>query len=166
MISYTQTQVVLTDDRDSSRPPATLPATATTAEVEAAAAAYFGEAATRQPPDYVGFYSALLGSSVYGAVLSQPATADLARAMVVFVSAIQDAMASRESRPAMQGAIWLLLSQIPLDQAHAAELAGLMSQHQLAGVYQLQPTPERARNTSGQFIPDDPATPDVDEAWQ
>jgi len=24
---------------------------------------------------------------------------------------------------------------------------------------------ERARNTNGQFIPDDPATPDVDEAW-
>ena len=53
----------------------------------------------------------------------------------------------------MQGAIWLLLSQIPLDQAHAAELTGLMGQHHLAGVYQLQPT-------------DNPATPDVDEAWQ
>jgi hypothetical protein len=24
---------------------------------------------------------------------------------------------------------------------------------------------ERARDASGQFIPDDPATPDVDEAW-
>ena len=105
------------------------------------------------PPDYVGFYSALLGSNIYGAVLTQPATAELARAMVVFVSAIQDAMASRENRPAMQGAIWLLLSQIPLDMAHAAELTGLMSQHHLAGVYQLQPT-------------DNPATPDVDEAWQ
>jgi hypothetical protein len=165
MISYNQFQVVLTDDQDRNRPPAILPATATTAEIEAAAAAYFGEAATRQQPDYVGFYSALLGSSVYSAVLVQPATADLARAMVVFVSAIQDCMAGRENRPAMQGAIWLLLSQIPLDVAHAAELTGLMNQYHLAGVYQLQPTPERARNASGQFIPDDPATPDVDEAW-
>jgi hypothetical protein len=24
---------------------------------------------------------------------------------------------------------------------------------------------ERARDTNGQFIPDDPSTPDVDEAW-
>jgi hypothetical protein len=24
---------------------------------------------------------------------------------------------------------------------------------------------ERARDANGQFIPDDPATPDVDEAW-
>ena len=90
-------------------------------------------------PDYVGFYNGLLISNIYAAVLTQPATAELARAMVVFVSAIQDAMAARENRPAMQGAIWLLLSQIPLDQAHAAELTGLMSQHHLAGVYQLQP---------------------------
>jgi hypothetical protein len=165
MISYNQFQVVLTDDQDRNRPPLILPATATTTEIEAAAAAYFGEAATRQQPDYVGFYSALLGSSVYSAVLVQPATADLARAMVVFVSAIQDCMAGRENRPAMQGAIWLLLSQIPLDVAHAAELTALMSQHHLAGVYQLQPSVQRARNASGQFIPDDPATPDVDEAW-
>lgn len=90
-------------------------------------------------PDYVAFYGALLGSSIYSAVITQPATADLARAMVVFVSAIQDCMAGRENQPAMQGAIWLLLSQIPLDQSHAAELTGLMSQHHLAGVYQLQP---------------------------
>ena len=117
-------------------------------------------------PDYVAFYSALLGSSIYSAVLTQPATADLARAMVVFVSAIQDCMASRENRPAMQGAIWLLLSQIPLDMAHAAELTGLMQQHHLAGVYQLEPPAERARNASGQFIADDPATPDIDEAWR
>ena len=117
-------------------------------------------------PDYVAFYGGLLGSSIYSAVITQPATADLARAMVVFVSAIQDCMAGRVNQPAMQGAIWLLLSQIPLDQSHAAELTGLMSQHHLAGVYQLQPTAERARNASGQFIPDDPATPDIDEAWQ
>jgi hypothetical protein len=139
MISYTATQIIFTDDLDRSRPPLILPATATTAEIEAAAAAYFGEAATKAPPDYVGFYSALLGSNIYGSVIGQPATANLARAMVVFVSAIQDCMASRENRPAMQGAIWLLLSEIPLDVAHAAELTGLMNQYHLAGVYQLQP---------------------------
>ena len=141
MISYTQSQIILADDLDRNRPPVILLATATTVEVEAAAVAYFGEESTRHHPDYVGFYSALLGSNVYSAVITQPATAELARAMVVFVSAIQDAMASRENRPAMQGAIWLLLSQIPLDMAHIAELTVLMDQHHLAGVYQLQPPP-------------------------
>ena len=139
MISRTATQIIISDDHDRNRAAVILEASATTAEVEAAAAAYFGVIYTRIPPDYVGFYSALLISNIYAAVLTQPATAELARAMVVFVSAIQDAMASRENRPAMQGAIWLLLSQIPLDQAHAAELTSLMSQHHLAGVYQLQP---------------------------
>jgi len=139
MISYTATQIIFTDDLDRNRPPLILSATATTAEIEAAAAAYFGEAATKAPPDYVGFYSALLASNIYAAVISQPKTADSAFAMAVFVSAIQDAMASRENRPAMQGAIWLLLSQIPLDVAHAVELTSLMNQYHLAGVYQLQP---------------------------
>jgi hypothetical protein len=90
-------------------------------------------------PDYLGFYSGLLASITYGSVIQMPATADLARAMIVFVSAIQDCMAGRENQPAMQGAIWLMLSQIPLDVAHAAELTGLMNQYHLDGVYQLQP---------------------------
>ena len=139
MIKHTSTAVILSDHLNPSREPVVLAANATPAEIEAAAVAYFGEEIMRIPPDYVGFYGALLGSSVYQTVLTQPATADLARAMVVFVSAIQDCMAGREFRPAMQGAIWILLSQIPLDQAHAIELASLMQQHHLAGVYQLQP---------------------------
>ena len=165
MISYSLTgAVTVTDDSDPSRAPLLLPEGLSHAEIEAAITAYLG--GNQMPPDYVAFYQSLLASSVYHAVLTQPATADLARAMVVFVSAIQDCMAGRESRPAMQGAIWLLLSQIPLDMAHAAELTGLMQQHHLAGAYQLQPPAERARDASGQFVADDPATPDVDEAWQ
>lgn len=91
-------------------------------------------------PDYQGFYEALLTSSVYQAVLAQPATAELARALAVFVSAIQDCMASRENRPAMQGAIWMLLSQVALSQENAAELQELMRLYSLEGVYALQPS--------------------------
>lgn len=162
-IAYSPFGITITDDREPSREPLQLPAGATSAEVAAAVAEY---SPPMLEPNYVGFYNGLLSSNIYSAVLTQPATAELARAMVVFVSAIQDAMSSRENRPAMQGAIWLLTSQIPLDQASSAELTGLMVQHHLAGVYQLQPPAQRARNASGQFIPDDPATPDVDEAWQ
>jgi hypothetical protein len=52
MIAYSSTSVTITDDRDPSRPPLVLPATATPTEVEAAAAEYL------QPvpaPDYDGF---------------------------------------------------------------------------------------------------------------
>lgn len=91
-------------------------------------------------PDYVGFYSAVLASNTYAAVLNQPATAELARALAVFVCAIQDAMAGRENRQAMQGAIGMLLSQVALSQDNAVELQELMRLYSLDGVYALQPS--------------------------
>jgi hypothetical protein len=91
-------------------------------------------------PDYQGFYAALLSSATYQAVLQIPATAELARALAVFVSAIQDAMSGRVSEQAMQGAIWLLLSQVQLTEQHVAELSTLMAQHHLDKSYSLAPS--------------------------
>ena len=90
-------------------------------------------------PDYVGFYSDLLASVTYQAVIQMPATAELARALAVFVSAIQDAMNYRVNTQAMQGAIWLLLGQVALTDEHVAELTELMATHHLDLVYTLQP---------------------------
>ena len=90
-------------------------------------------------PDYVGFYSALLSSATYSAVLQMPATAELARALAVFVSAIQDAMNYRVNQQAMQGAIWLLLGQVALTDEHVAELTELMATHHLDLTYTLTP---------------------------
>ena len=90
-------------------------------------------------PDYVGFYSDLLASATYQAVIQMPATAELARALAVFVSAIQDAMNYRVNTQAMQGAIWLLLGQVALTDEHVAELTELMATHHLDLVYTLQP---------------------------
>ena len=90
-------------------------------------------------PDYVGFYSDLLASVTYQAVIQMPATAELARALAVFVSAIQDAMNYRVNPQAMQGAIWLLLGQVALTDEHVAELTELMATHHLDLVYTLQP---------------------------
>lgn len=89
-------------------------------------------------PDYVGFYRALLTSQVYEAVLNLPATAELARAMVVFVSAIQDCMAKRSEPQSMQNAIWLLLKQIVLEDTQTAELLKLMTEYNMDLVYTLQ----------------------------
>jgi hypothetical protein len=91
-------------------------------------------------PDYMGFYSALLSSATYSAVLEMPATAELARALAVFVSAIQDAMAGRVNPQAMQGAIWLLLGQVAITDEHVAELTELMATHHLDLTYTLTPT--------------------------
>lgn len=90
-------------------------------------------------PDYVSFYAALLDSATYQAVIQMPATADLARALAVFVSAIQDAMAGRVKPGAMQGAIWLLLGQLSLTDEHVAEVAELMATYHLDLSYTLQP---------------------------
>ena len=128
-------------------------------------------------PDYQGFYQALLISEVYGAVLSQEATADLARAIAVFVSAIQDALNDRVNNQALQGAIWLLLSKLALQPQHLAELQALMVQFHLNGAYSLFPMPPaesvgqtwdgpdgsqwevvQARDANGTFAEDDPTT--------
>ena len=90
-------------------------------------------------PDYLGFYSALLGSATYEAVIAMPATAELARALAVFVSAIQDAMNYRVNQQAMQGAIWLLLGQVALTDEHVAELTQLMATYHLDLTYSLAP---------------------------
>ena len=136
-------------------------------------------------PDYQGFYQALLVSGVYGEVLQQDATADLARALAVFVSAIQDALNGRVNESALQGAIWLLLSKLALQPENLAELQSLMVEHHLDGHYSLFPMPEpetlgqewtapdgslwrveQTRGDDGQFLPDDPNTAERESlAW-
>lgn len=140
MITYSLSgTITISDDRDASRPPLVLPAGTTSVEVGAAAASYLGPANDLQSSDYVAFYDSLLISAVYQSALTQPATADLVRAMLVFATAIQESMNGRENRPAMQAAIWILLSQVALQPQHVAELTGLMIASRLASVYQLQP---------------------------
>jgi hypothetical protein len=141
-ISHTPAGIIITDDQNPNREPLILAPSSSPQEIQAALLAYLGPERLRQPPDYIKFYDALIASSVYASALSVPATASLARAMTVFVSAIQDCMANRENRNAMQAAIWLLLPELPLDLAHAAELQGLMVAHNLSEIYSLQPPPE------------------------
>ena len=93
-------------------------------------------------PDYQGFYSALLVSACYQAVLAEvlsttsPAPAG---ALAVFVSAMQDCLSGRANPDAMQGAIWLLLGQLNLDMVHVAELQIMLADAQLDQLYSLTP---------------------------
>ena len=91
-------------------------------------------------PDYQGFYSALLVSTCYQAVLAEvlsttsPAPAG---ALAVFVSAMQDCLSGRANPDAMQGAIWLLLGQLNLDMAHLTELQTMLTDAHLDRLYSL-----------------------------
>jgi len=94
-------------------------------------------------PDYQGFYSALLISACYQAVLAEvlsttsPAPAG---ALAVFVSAMQDCLSGRANPDAMQGAIWLLLSQLNLDMVHVVELQTMLTNAHLDQLYSLTPS--------------------------
>jgi hypothetical protein len=93
-------------------------------------------------PDYQGFYSALLISACYQAVLAEvlsttsPAPAG---ALAVFVSAMQDCLSGRANPAAMQGAIWLLLGQLNLDVVHVIELQTMLTDAHLDQLYSLTP---------------------------
>ena len=93
-------------------------------------------------PDYQGFYSALLVSACYQAVLAEvlsttsPAPAG---ALAVFVSAMQDCLSDRANPDAMQGAIWLLLGQLNLDTTYVDELQTMLADAHLDRLYSLTP---------------------------
>jgi len=93
-------------------------------------------------PNYQGFYSALLVSACYQAVLAEvlsttsPAPAG---ALAVFVSAMQDCLSGRANPDAMQGAIWLLLGQLNLDMVHVEELQTMLTDAHLDQLYSLTP---------------------------
>jgi hypothetical protein len=93
-------------------------------------------------PDYQGFYSALLVSACYQAVLTEvlsttsPAPAG---SLAVFVSAMQDCLSGRANPDAMQGAIWLLLGRLDLDMVHLVELQTMLTDAHLDQLYSLTP---------------------------
>jgi hypothetical protein len=116
--------------------------TTTAIDLDALTYTYGWSVETLPPPrpDYQGFYSALLVSACYQAVLAEvlsttsPAPAG---ALAVFVSAMQDCLSGRANPDAMQGAIWLLLGQLNLDMVHAIELQTMLAAAHLDQLYSL-----------------------------
>lgn len=94
------------------------------------------------PPDYARFYNALLISDVYQEVLNKVLTTSSpapAAALAIFVSAMQDCLAGRANPPAMQQSIWLLLSQLNLDNQFLEKLQQMLDDAHLSSIYTLSP---------------------------
>ena len=115
-----------------------------TIDIDALTYTYGWSVETLPPPgpNYQDFYSALLVSACYQAVLAEvlsttsPAPAG---ALAVFVSAMQDCLSGRANSDAMQGAIWLLLGQLNLGMAHVEELQAMLADAHLDQLYSLMP---------------------------
>lgn len=115
----------------------------TTIDLDALAYTYGWSVQILPPPgpDYQGFYSALLVSACYQAVLAEvlsttsPAPAG---ALAVFISAMQDCLSGRANPNAMQIAIWLLLGQLNLDTMYLAELQAMLANTHLDQLYSLE----------------------------
>lgn len=73
MIKFTLTSIIIFDDRDTDRDPVILPLTATSADIEAAAAAYFGPTVE---PDWAQFRQALRTENGFSAAFSAAMVAD------------------------------------------------------------------------------------------
>ena len=93
-------------------------------------------------PNYHNFYSALMVSSCYKAILtevlssSSPASAG---ALVLFINEMNDCLNGIINPSAVQNSIWLLLGQLNLDNIYLVELQDMLSDSHLDQLYLLKP---------------------------
>lgn len=99
-------------------------------------------AAAPEPPDYVGFWDAVLLSQAYQSLLAQAMVAlPVNTALTAFIAAFQDAKVGRPNVPAIQACIGLVVGAATLTAAHREELEGLMAASRLSPPLVLPPAP-------------------------
>ena len=93
-------------------------------------------------PDWIGFYDALIASTVYASVLGQATqSTELVAYMVALSAALADAKAGRPNIPAIQSAVDLVATTAQLSPADRAEIESLLLDANLDGVITLPPEP-------------------------
>jgi len=103
------------------------------------------DAANTPPPDYVGFYRALLISRTYQEVVLPLVLSGLSTTisgrLTIFESQFSEARNDRGNPAALQAALWILLEELAPNQEMQEELQELLEQFNLATLYSLAPTP-------------------------
>lgn len=103
---------------------------------------FYGWQVISRPPNYQGFYDALIQSPVYQNVLSiNNKTGDQAAAISIFSTNLIQSINSTENRSALQTAIWKLMNEVQsqLSQEDFVAIQSLMVQYNLSTYFTLTP---------------------------
>jgi hypothetical protein len=91
-------------------------------------------------PDWIGFYDALISSTVYAIVLAQATqSTELVAYMVALSAALADAKAGRPNIPAIQAAVDLVASTAQLTDDERDEIQAMLAAANLDGIITLPP---------------------------
>ena len=91
-------------------------------------------------PNYHNFYSALMVSACYQAILTEVlsnTSSAPAGALVLFINEMNDCLNNRANPSAVQNSIWLLLGQLNLDAVYLAELQTMIDNAHMNQLYSL-----------------------------
>jgi len=103
-----------------------------------------GEPGTPPPPapDYLDFWDALMGSTIYAAIREQSMVSLPMNTLgTEFIALIGDAKAGRANETAIQQSMAAILSVGTFTEQHMAELQAALEAGHLNGIYQLAPQP-------------------------
>ena len=92
-----------------------------------------------EPPDYVGFYRALLISVTYEQGVLPRVRNNSLPTLTLFESQFGEARNGRPIPDALQSALWILLEELVPTEEMQIELQSLLQEYHLAGVYTLAP---------------------------
>ena len=103
------------------------------------------DAAHTPPPDYVGFFNALLTSATYQQgvlpLVLSGSSPTIAGRLLLFESQFNEARNGRPNPDALQASLWILLQELAPSQELQQELQELLEQFNLAAIYSLAPPP-------------------------
>jgi hypothetical protein len=101
------------------------------------------DAAHTPPPDYVGFFNALLISATYQQgvlpLVLSGSSPTISGRLLLFESQFNEARNGRPNPEALQSALWILLQELLPTQGMQEELLELLEQFNLAAIYSLAP---------------------------
>ena len=123
----------------------------------------------RAAADYLAFWDALMVSTVYASIREQSfVSLPMNTLATEFIALIGDAKAGRPNEAAIQQSMDAILATGTFTDEQLVELQDALEAGHLESLYSVGGDSAgmvRARNADGTYMADDPATPDVNEAW-